>query len=152
MRTTILLLAIAAAAAIATPARAVDLTCTIPSAAVPRLMELCEELRLELPARAADWSPSICVSKLLRAITLETERDTVRAQTRRTVAHTVNVAVSDLAAKWPDEIPRARCGDGILDTIGPHHIEECDDGNRQPNDGCDSQCRIETPGGGGGPP
>ncbi len=34
--------------------------------------------------------------------------------------------------------PRLDCGNGLLDTQ-----ETCDDGNREPGDGCDSDCRIE---------
>jgi cysteine-rich repeat protein len=32
------------------------------------------------------------------------------------------------------------CGDGVLSS----DFEECDDGNRSNNDGCDAECSIET--------
>jgi cysteine-rich repeat protein len=37
---------------------------------------------------------------------------------------------------------RGICGDGIL---SPNNGEECDDGNNDDGDGCDSDCRIRTP-------
>jgi cysteine-rich repeat protein len=40
------------------------------------------------------------------------------------------------------------CGDGKLDTIGPAHFEECDDGNLNNNDGCDSNCTTPRCGNG----
>ncbi|CAD8212293.1 unnamed protein product [Paramecium octaurelia] len=35
---------------------------------------------------------------------------------------------------------QSKCGDGILNPI----FEECDDGNIKPNDGCDSNCFVES--------
>ena len=45
-----------------------------------------------------------------------------------------------------DSFPRSVCGDGIVGepSVGRKILgEECDDGNRINNDGCDSSCRIE---------
>ena len=61
-------------------------------------------------------------------------------------------ASGTLAAPTPTECPsfeatvtavRTTCGDGVVDLL-----EQCDDGNRSPGDGCDEFCGIEEPHGG----
>jgi cysteine-rich repeat protein len=45
-----------------------------------------------------------------------------------------------LSLLYPSQASGAElCGDGLFDT----ESEECDDGNRSPNDGCDPNCRVE---------
>src|ERR1044071_2052309 len=34
------------------------------------------------------------------------------------------------------------CGDGVDDTVGPDHIEACDDGNKVNTDGCSNACEL----------
>jgi cysteine-rich repeat protein len=61
-------------------------------------------------------------------------------------------ASGTLSAPTPTECPsfeatvtavRTTCGDGVVDLL-----EQCDDGNRSPGDGCDEFCGIEEPHGG----
>jgi cysteine-rich repeat protein len=40
------------------------------------------------------------------------------------------------------------CGDGLADTLGPAHLEECDDGNAGQTDGCSNQCTLPACGNG----
>ncbi len=48
-------------------------------------------------------------------------------------------AIGDACDPWT-------CGDGVRDgTPGQAGIEECDDGNLTPGDGCDATCQLEAP-------
>lgn len=40
------------------------------------------------------------------------------------------------------------CGDGKHDTLGPAHVEGCDDGNQVDTDGCSNGCRLASCGNG----
>ncbi len=125
--------------AFAPTAFAASLTCELPAAYVSRGVELCEELRVRLHVRTADWSNDVCASEFLRIGLLKGDRDSTRREASRTVSDAVNDAVATFEASWP-RITAATCGDGILDT---EFGESCDDGNRVNGDGCDFQCNIE---------
>jgi len=120
-------------------ALAADLTCTLPAAYVSRGVELCEELRLRLHVRTADWSNDACASEFLRIGLLTGDKDSTRRAARETVNDAVNDAVDLFNTNWPRIVP-ATCGDDTLDT---EFGEECDDGNLINGDGCDDSCTIE---------
>jgi hypothetical protein len=128
-------LLIALISLIATPALAADLTCTVPSAAIPRAQELCEELRVSLRVRPADWSNDVCATELLRQGLLQAERKV----TKREAQATVNTAISDAVSAYEGDHPRAVthsfCGDGITDS---EFGEECDGGGS-----CTADCRVQ---------
>jgi len=124
---------------VAAPALAADLVCTLPTESVTRGVELCEEARLALRVRTADWNNNACASYFLRLGLIEAEK----ISTRRSFTNSVNTAVRDAVASltttWPAPTA-ATCGDTIIDT---EFGETCDDGNRINGDGCDSSCIIE---------
>ena len=127
--------------AVATPAFAADLTCTVPTAFVSRAVELCEELRLVLHVRTADWSNSVCATEFLRLGLLEGEKKSTGKASRATVSQAVNDAVNTFQTNFP-RTAAATCGDGTLDTEAPFG-EECDDGNNVSGDGCSDRCANE---------
>ena len=123
----------------AAPAFAADLICTVPDTSVTRGVELCNEARIALRVRAADWNNNVCASYFLRLGLIEAER----RSTKRSFAQSVNTAVADavasLTTSWPPPT-RAECGDGTLDA---EFGEQCDDGNLVDGDGCDASCQTE---------
>jgi cysteine-rich repeat protein len=122
-----------ASALFAMPAYAANVTCTVPAAQVSRAVELCEALRIDIPVRAADWSLTICANELLRRGLRQFEA----SYTKRTaVANALDTNLSN----HPSVAIRAFCGDGTVDT---EFGEECDDGNTDAGDGCDSACQNE---------
>jgi len=124
---------------VAGSALAADLVCTIPTASVARGVELCEEARVALRVRAADWNNDVCSSYFLRLGLIEAEKRSTRRAYTGSVNSAVSGAVNDLTASWPGPTP-AICGDGTLDT---EFGETCDDGNLIDGDGCDSSCETE---------
>ena len=128
--------------AFAIPASAANLVCTVPAANVPRSVELCEELRLNLHVRSSEWNNNVCASQFLRAGLLQAERKFTERQAKTFVATSVNNAVRLYESTW-DRPTTASCGDGILDNEAPWD-EECDDGNTISGDGCNSSCDIEV--------
>ena len=122
-------------------AGAADLPCVVPTANVARAIELCEQLRINLRIRSAEWSNDICATQFLRIGLLAGERATSRRAANTTVQTLVNDAVTTFSSTWA--VPeQAECGDGTLDTEDPFS-EECDDGNRDNGDGCDDSCVTE---------
>jgi cysteine-rich repeat protein len=119
-------------------ASAVDLTCSVPAANVPRAVALCEELRLVFHVRATEWDNSVCASQFLRLGLLEGEKQSTRRLFLTTVAETVGAAADEFVLTWPAPIG-AFCGDSIVDT---EFGEECDDGNQSGGDGC-TRCAID---------
>lgn len=120
-------------------ASAADLTCTVPAASVTRAVELCDELRLELKIRTAEWDNDVCATQFLRVGLRSGERRSTEKASRRTVRDDLDIAISAFDTDWPRLIG-ASCGDGTLDT---EFGETCDDGNREIGDGCDDSCQIE---------
>jgi cysteine-rich repeat protein len=115
---------------------AADLTCTLPAAYVSRGVELCEELRLRLNVRTADWSNDACASEFLRIGFLAGDKKSVQRASSSTVSDAVNDAVASFTTAWP-RIVAATCGDGTPDT---EFGETCDDGNASSNDDCTNSC------------
>ncbi len=124
---------------LASTASAVDLVCSVPAANVTRAVELCEELRLSLRVRTADWTNDVCATEFLRMGLLEGERRSTRKAFNATVNSTIGAAMRDFGATWSRPIA-ATCGDGVTDA---EFGEGCDDGNRINNDGCNTSCSIE---------
>ena len=120
-------------------ASAVDLTCTVPSAFVTRATELCEELRLRLHVRTADWDNDVCSTEFLRLGLLAGEKESTRLAARNTVRDDVTTAVDSFRTDFP-RVTAAICGDSTVDL---EFNEQCDDGNTTDGDGCDSVCQNE---------
>jgi len=118
---------------------AATLACDVPTANVVRSAELCEELRVRLRVRTADWDNDVCATEVLRIGLIEVEKRVTKNSFTQSANTVVRDAVSDFTSTWPPATP-AICGDGTLDT---EFGEECDDGNQTPGDGCDSRCLIE---------
>jgi cysteine-rich repeat protein len=120
-------------------ALAADIVMTVPDPAVPRIVELCQDLRLRLHIRVADWSNEVCATEAFRLGMREVDKRVETSDARATV----NTQVSDSLNAWDANFPRtpaAICGDNILDT---EFGEQCDDGNLIDGDGCDSSCQTE---------
>ena len=128
------------AVVMAAPAMAADLTCTLPDGYVSRGIFLCEEMRVRLRIRVADWSNDTCASEFLRVGLLAGDKASTRKAARATVSQAVNDAVDSFNIDFPRVAVVAFCGDTILDT---EFGEECDDGNTDDGDGCDASCNIE---------
>lgn len=135
------LIVVIASLLIAGSAFAADLICTVPTAQVPRAVELCEELRVQLRIRSAEWNNDVCASQFLRIGLKEGERESTRRASNTTVSQAVNDAVDTFNANWPRETS-ASCGDGTVDSEVPFS-EECDDGNNVSGDGCSRSCQTE---------
>jgi cysteine-rich repeat protein len=120
-------------------ALAADIVMTIPDESVPRVVELCSDLRLRLQIRVADWSNELCSTEAFRLGMREIDKRVETADAKATV----NTQVRDSLTSWDANFPRtpaAFCGDNILDT---EFGEQCDDGNLIDGDGCDSSCQTE---------
>jgi cysteine-rich repeat protein len=139
--TSFLILMVLCTACWPTDSGAVNLTCTLPNSAVPRAQELCEELRVRLRVRSSAWNNNVCASEMLRIGLLEANRVSAKAVGRQAAEAAARPLLDDLTTRLPKPIS-ARCGDAILDTEGPFN-EQCDDGNQEDGDGCDSSCQTE---------
>lgn len=132
----------------ASPAWALDLTCTVPDAAITtsRLGELCGDLRQRLRVRADAWSNDQCATEFLRIGVRTGLAQKTRRESQSTVDDDVRSALSTLDSTFPPA-QQATCGDGVLDDgSAPGNLdlgETCDDGNTTPGDGCDAECQIE---------
>jgi len=98
------------------PAFAADLTCTVPTAAVPRAVELCEELRLQMRVRTADWNNDVCASEFLRIGLRTGERASTKRAAQSTVRDTVNDA--DFEESYDSSVCNAESGDGRTTSTG----------------------------------
>ena len=121
-------------------ASAADLTVTVPSAAVPKAMEMCEVLRLELRVRAAEWGNDLCASIFTRiGLRVYVQRQE-RQGAQQAIDALVQAEIDQFDLDWAEPFVRAYCGDTITDV---EFGDECDDGNTDPGDGCDQRCQIE---------
>lgn len=133
---------------IATPAWALDLTCTVPDAAITpsRLAELCEDERIRLHVRDDAWSNDTCATHFLRAGVRTGLAQKTRRESQQTIQNDVKDALSTLDSNFPPPT-QARCGDGVVDDgSAPGNLdlgETCDDGDTTPGDGCDEDCQLE---------
>ena len=118
---------------------AADLTCTVPAANLTRAVELCEELRLRMRVRTADWTNDVCATEFLRIGLLEGERRSTRVSFNANLRQALSDAENLFTSTWAVTVP-ATCGDSTVDT---EFGETCDDGNTDPLDGCDDACIIE---------
>ena len=123
------------------PVQAATLNCTLPAANVARGLELCEELRVQLRVRSAEWTNDVCATQFFRLGLVEGERRSSTRTANASVAAAVNDALTSFQSTWVRPT-RATCGDGTLDTEVPFS-EQCDDGNNTDGDGCDSSCVSE---------
>ncbi len=119
---------------------AVDLTCTVPGPAMPRLNALCSDLQAQHGVRSADWSNDICATHVLRARLEEVDRVGTREASRAGVRAAADMSAQSFAADYPRVVIPARCGDGVVDA---QRAEQCDDGNTDIGDGCDEMCQDE---------
>jgi cysteine-rich repeat protein len=122
------------------PAFAANLTCTIPEAAVPRAVELCEILQARLKIKDANWNNSVCATEFLRIGLREGEEYASRVSAREAVKTAVTDALGTFDTNHPVSATVAVCGDSVVDT---EFGETCDDGNTTSGDGCDAACRAE---------
>lgn len=121
-------------------ASAADLTVTVPSAAVPKAVEMCEVLRLELRVRASEWNNDLCASIFTRiGLRVYVQREE-RQGAQQLIDAAVQAEIEQFDINWAPPYTSAYCGDDILDE---EFGEECDDGNTIPGDGCTQRCKIE---------
>ena len=124
---------------LACPASAVDFTCTLPNSLIVQAQGLCEELRVTLRVRSANWSNNICATQMLRLGLFEANRRSARAAAEVVAQQSVQTQVSAFESPWALPII-AVCGDGIIDI---QFGEQCDDNNTGSGDGCSNACLTE---------
>ena len=134
-----ILIVFVSAVMFASTSSAVDLVCSVPTSNVTTASELCESLRLELRVRASEWNNNVCATEYLRRGLVQGVGRRARRTFTATVRTAVGEAVRDFGSTWGVPL-QALCGDGVLDQ---EFDEECDDGNKENGDGCDSSCLIE---------
>lgn len=139
----LLLLSIAGAVtwalALPEPARAeIAAECTIPTAAGPKALALCEVLRVELRIAAADWDRDPCATEFMRRGMRDFARSRARSAAQRTVNGAEQNEVNAFEADHGEGFTRTFCGDGVLQA---EYGEVCDDGNDDEADGCMSNCQ-----------
>lgn len=85
----------------ATSASAIDLVCTVPTAAVTEALLSCEFLRVELGLTPAQWSNDICATQTLRVglRTITERRSRLSADDARTAA--IRASLLDFQTNWP---------------------------------------------------
>jgi cysteine-rich repeat protein len=120
-------------------ALAASISITVPDPALPRIVVLCEDLRVRLHVRPADWSNSICAGEAFRIGMRTVDKTVVTNESRTTVNDDVTTELATWDANYPPVTP-ARCGDNILDV---EFGEQCDDGNNIDGDGCSRSCQTE---------
>jgi cysteine-rich repeat protein len=119
-------------------AHAVVVSVTVPDDNIARTRELCEELRIQLRVRSAEWSDSKCVSELTRLGALALEHKVRKHDAETAIAGTVTQHVNTYTSTWPPP-DKATCPDGTVDTEAPF-FEVCDDGNMIDDDACNNSC------------
>jgi cysteine-rich repeat protein len=125
---------------LATPAYAATFNCEVPAPYLTRGQELCEELRVKLRYRVADWTMDRCASLFLRIGLKQGDRVSTQTAGDEATRTAVTTAKSDFATNFPVPGTPAVCGDGTTDA---EFGEECDDGGTAPGDGCDHLCKNE---------
>ena len=115
---------------------------TAPEAARVSILKACEALRIESRLLPVNFDKHICAKEMFRRQVLD-----FRVSHARTAAQvTVNGAGQVEARASNQEFPKSDvfvttfCGDGIPQL---EFGEECDDGNGDDGDGCDSNCTDE---------
>jgi cysteine-rich repeat protein len=121
-------------------ATAATFNCTVPGAATADASAVCEQLRVELAVRTADWNNDQCATELARRGLREYHRVANRRSLEILASEDHGVAMESFDTNFPVQYTPAYCGDGTLDT---EFGEECDDGNNDPGDGCDGGCGNE---------
>lgn len=140
MRT--VLIVVAGVALHATAASSADATCSIPSAIVPQVLALCEDVRVSRRVPSDDWSIDDCASDFLQrgARQYYRSRESAKAAAATDDDIRSKLAVFDTNFPSPSLAKVSRCGDGTIDS---EFGEECDDGNTFGGDGCSSSCQLE---------
>ena len=125
---------------VSAPLMAAEVSITVPNTAIPRALELCDEIRTEFRIREAEFSNEVCAEIMFR----EGLRQFEIKKARREILEQTNGLREQRVGAWeqsfPEPFTRAFCGDGIVDL---EFGEECD----PPLVGtCDAQCDdILTP-------
>ena len=132
--------AFACAVAIPEPAHAeIAAECTIPTAAAPKALAICEALRVELRIAAEDWDRDPCATEFMRRGMRNFARSRARSAAQQTVNGAEQNEVNAFEADHGEGFTRTFCGDGVLQA---EFGEACDDGNDVEDDGCMSNCEI----------
>lgn len=128
---------------LAAPAGAIDLTCTVPGAAVgpAELAALCEAKRQELNVRANAWTNDLCASVFLReglrnGVSQKVVRDnSIATRDLQRTAMTTFDGVYPLPAA-------ATCGDGVIDDGSPPGNLDLGETCDPPGVSCDADCQT----------
>lgn len=134
---------------LALPARAVDVTLTVPDPLVPAVQSVCESYRLT--NNIETLSDAQCIRAAARLGLRKMRMDAKRIQERQAAQAAIASDQATFDSAFPDAFPGARCGNGVVENIGPNandpgtltHAEECDDGNQAAGDGCSPHCKNE---------
>lgn len=115
--------------------------CTVTTAAVPRLRELCEIQRSKLPAPPSRWGDPECATFMLWKGLMAAEREDTRSTVRATVRQQETDAHNEFLTNYPQPTLPAVCGDGVVEDFA-EHAEACDDGNQVNGDGYENDCTL----------
>lgn len=109
-----------------------------PEASRVRTDSACNIVRQQMRKPLAKWDRDQCGLEIFR----RGRRAILRAAAKQAATVTLNIAeqtdVNLSDAEFPRPV-RSYCGDGVLQS----EWEECDDGNDDAGDGCDSNCLDE---------
>lgn len=121
-------------------ALAENLNIPVPDEKLPDFDAVCDIVKRQYSLKI-DVTRQQCGRVMMREVWRKYRRIVVLEAAQAAAQAQIDAALATFDADVP--VPpglRARCGDSTVDT---HLGEECDDGNRAPNDGCNEDCQIE---------
>lgn len=137
------LLCAVVALALAAPSVAATIQCEVPNPYITRATELCEELRLRLRVRSADWSNKVCADEILRVGFRTVDASSTEKDAKATIRAAKEAALSSFDTNFPISAVQSTCGDSIADA---EFGEQCDNGPANDDGagsgGCDSDCQL----------
>lgn len=121
------------------PALAIKVEVEIPAGAVLVSDEICETVRLKFH-KSITMTKAHCLQLIVNEGLEMNYSEGRKAVNNRAARQATATQVSAFRDLLFDPLPEAFCGDGDLD---PKYGEECDDGNTENGDGCNSECKTE---------
>jgi cysteine-rich repeat protein len=123
----------------ASVAQTTTLPVSIPTAAVPEARTLCEFERSEGPYDPALWTDPVCASHIFALGMYEVRERKSRREVKVITRDTVAEDLDDYKALHTLPLAASFCGDGVVNVFLD---EACDDGNHDPDDGCEPDCTL----------
>jgi cysteine-rich repeat protein len=117
----------------------------IPANLVAPLQQVCAEV--QQAQRFPSFTDEECAVYLVRLGSLtwriEKAKIVTRASQRTAIRDAIQAELDLFDQNWPLPSP-VECGNGEIENVPAlNHVEECDDGNLDPGDGCSAECMNE---------